>query len=81
MRGSPVRQNITLALEQDLLRKARVLAAERGTSVSKMLADELERLIKDEGRYKQSMREALADLERGFKLGNRRPPRDALHER
>ncbi len=76
-----MRQNITLALEQDLLRKARVLAAERGTSVSKMLADALERLVTDEERYKQSMREALADLERGLRLGNRRPPRDALHER
>jgi Family of unknown function (DUF6364) len=74
-----MRQKITLALEQDLLRKARVLAAGRGTSVSKMLADELERLVKDEERYKQSMREALADLERGFRLGNRHP-RDALHE-
>jgi hypothetical protein len=76
-----MRQNITLALEQDLLRKARVLAAERGTSVSKFLADELERLVRNEERYKQSMREALADLERGFSFGNRRPPRDVLHER
>ena len=40
-----MRQNITVAIEQDLLRRARVLAAERGTSVSRLLADELERLV------------------------------------
>ena len=40
-----MRQNLTVAIEQDLLRRARVLAAERGTSVSRLLAGELERLV------------------------------------
>lgn len=76
-----MRQNITIAVEQELLRKARVLAAERGTSVSKLLSDELERLVSETDRYKRAKVEALADLDRGLRLGGRFASRDALHER
>lgn len=76
-----MRQNITIALEQELLRKARILAAERGTSVSRLLADELGRLVGDAEDYDRSRREALADLDRGLSLGGRPASRDALHDR
>ncbi len=36
-----MKENITLALEKDLLRQLRVIAAQRATSVSRMLSDEL----------------------------------------
>jgi hypothetical protein len=76
-----MRQNITIAVEQDLLRKARVLAAERGTSVSRLLADELERLVYEAEAYARAREAALADLDRGLRLGGRPAARDALHER
>jgi hypothetical protein len=76
-----MRQNITIALEQNLLRKARVLAAERGTSVSRLLAAELERLVNETEAYKRARDAALADLDRGLRLGGRPASRDALHER
>ncbi len=76
-----MRQNITIAVEQELLRKARVLAAERGASVSKLLSDELERLVSATDRYNRAKLEALADLDRGLRLGGRFASRDALHER
>ena len=76
-----MRQNITIAVEQELLRKARVLAAERGTSVSKLLSDELERLVGQSERYQKVRAEALADLDRGLRLGGQVASRDALHER
>ena len=76
-----MRQNITIALEQNLLRKARVLAAERGTSVSRLLAAELERLVNESEAYKRARDAALADLDRGLRLGGRPASRDALHER
>jgi hypothetical protein len=76
-----MRQNITLAIEQDLLRKARVLAAERGTSVSRLLADELARIVGDAARYDQARSEAMADLDRGLRLGGRPASRDTLHDR
>ena len=76
-----MKQNITIAVEQDLLRKARILAAERGSSVSRLLADELARLVCEAERYEQAKVEALADLDRGFRLGGEPAARDALHER
>ena len=76
-----MKQNITLSVEQELLRKARVLAAERGTSVSALLSEELRRLVEDAERYQSARQQALAELECGYHLGGRPAPRDALHER
>lgn len=76
-----MRQNITIGVEQDLLRKARVLAAERGTSVSRLLAEELERLVHESEAYARARTAALADLDRGLRLGGRPASRVALHER
>jgi hypothetical protein len=76
-----MRQNITIAVEQDLLRKARVLAAQKGTSVSKLLSDELERLVGQADRYEKAKAEALADLNRGLRLGGQFASRDILYER
>jgi hypothetical protein len=76
-----LKQNITIALEQQLLRKARILAAERGTSASRLLADELGRHVGDAEDYDRSRREALADLDRGLSLGGRPAARHALHAR
>jgi hypothetical protein len=76
-----VRQNITIAIEQDLLRKARVLAAERGTSVSRLLADELVRLVNESERYDRARAAALGELDAGLQLGGKPAARDTLHER
>lgn len=76
-----MRQNITIAVEQELLRKARVLAAERGTSVSKLLSEELERLVGQSDRYEKAKAEALDDLDRGLRLGGQFASRDTLYER
>ena len=81
MQSCPVKQNITLTLDRDLLRKARVMAAERGTSISKLLADELCRIVADADRYAAAKDQALQDLAKGHHLGGRPAGRDALHER
>lgn len=64
-----MKQNVTLAVDSELLRKARVLAAERSTSVSGMLAAELERIIGERDRYEKAKVEAIAELRRGYHLG------------
>ncbi len=76
-----MKQNITLALDRDLLRKARVMAAERGTSISRLLADELSRIVADADRYAAAKDQALQDLAKGHHLGGRPADRDELHER
>jgi len=40
-----LKQSITLTIEQRLLKRARGIAAERGTSVSGLLAQELANLV------------------------------------
>ncbi len=75
------RQNLTIQLDRKLVRKARVLAAQRGTSVSRLLATELERLVGEDEAYETARRSALQFLERGFHLGGKRVSREELHER
>ncbi len=76
-----MKQNITLSLDSELLKSARVLAAERGTSVSKLLAVELERLVRSEQAYRNARKQALSILDQGLHLGGGRPDRNSLHER
>lgn len=53
-----MQQNITLRLEQSLLRSARVLAARRKTSVSGLLRDELRHLVERAEAFEQARRGA-----------------------
>lgn len=77
-----MKQNITLSVDKEVLRKARVLAAERSTSVSGLLAAELERIIGERDRYETAMVGAVAELRRGYHLGGGRLPiRDEACER
>jgi hypothetical protein len=76
-----MKQNITISLDKQLIQKARVIAARRGSSVSRMLADELALLVSDSERYEHSRVQAIADLELGMDLGMLKVTRDELHER
>ena len=77
-----MKANITLKLDRELIRKARVLAAENDTSVSAILADHLEKAIREREGYQQAKKRALAILKKGFDLGYTPPvSRDELHER
>ena len=77
-----MKANITLKIEADLLREARILAAEEGTSISALLAARLEQAVRERKGYNQAHRRAMARLRRGFDL-RWTPPRsrDELHER
>jgi predicted transcriptional regulator len=75
-------QNITIRLDGRTLRKAKVLAAQRNTSVSRLLAQQIESLVGENDAYEQARRRALALLDRGFHLGGRvEATRDEWHER
>ena len=74
--------NVTLKLDSDLLREVRVLAAEKGSSISALLADRLEAMIRERKAFEKARRTALARLGEGLDL-RWRPPRsrEELHER
>jgi len=63
------KQNVTVSLSRETLRKARILAARRETSISGLLANQIEILVGEEEAYERSEREALALFNQGFHLG------------
>jgi hypothetical protein len=77
----PVKQNLTVSLDRDTIRKAKILAAKRGTSVSGLVAAQLRETVEEDDRYQSARRAALELLDRGFHLGGHRLNRDGLHER
>lgn len=77
-----MKTNITLKLDRDLLRKAKIIAAERDTSVSALVAEQLEKAVRERDGYEQAKRRALANLKKGFDLRFTPPAsRDELYER
>jgi hypothetical protein len=77
-----VKQNLTVSLERETVRKAKILAARRGTSISGLLAAQIEQLVVEDESYQQAKRQALELLERGFHLGGAHGlKRSEMHER
>jgi hypothetical protein len=63
-----MKSNVTLKIEADLLREARVLAAEDGSSISALLANRLEEAVRERKGYDQARRSAVARLRTGYDL-------------
>ena len=77
-----MKRNLTVQLDEATVAKARVLAARRSTSVSKLVAQEIERLVGQDESYQRAKAAAIAQLNKGFHLGGGPlPDRDVLHER
>jgi hypothetical protein len=75
-------RNITLTVDEETLREARVLAAQRGLSVSAFLRAEIAGLVERQRGYAKARQSALARLSRGQHLGGGKPPsREELHDR
>ena len=77
-----MKTNLTLKLDRNLLRKVRVLAAERDTSISALMVEQLEKAVQERDGYEEAKRRALARMKRASNLGYTPPAsRDELHER
>jgi hypothetical protein len=77
-----MKTNVTVKLDADLLREARILAAEQGSSISALLAAQLEKSVRQRKDYEKAKRKALALMRKGFDLRYQPPAsRDQLHER
>ncbi len=76
------KQNITISVRPETIQKARMLAARRSTSISRLLAEQIEILVAADEAYARSEQSALALLDEGFHLGGLiTTNRDELHER
>jgi hypothetical protein len=77
-----MKQNITISLDKELLKKAKILAAQKDMSVTKLLSKQLARVVSEDDEYESSKRRALARLRKGFHLGGQiLAKREELHER
>jgi len=74
--------NITIKVEAGLAHEAKVFAARQGVSLSRLVADQLERLVREEQAFAAARQRALRQLKKGFDLGWEKPGnRDELHDR
>jgi len=72
-------QNVTLKLPVDALKKAKVAAAERGTSLSALLIQKLEESLGEQAAYEAARKRALKWLDSGWHLGGQPVIRDRMH--
>lgn len=76
------KQNVTISLDRKTIQKAKIVAARRATSISGLLARQIEILVGEEDAYENAKHQAMALLDRGFPLNSRiKIRRDELHER
>lgn len=75
------KRNLTVQLDDEVIHRAKVLAARRGTSVSVLVATELQRLASGDERYQEAWERAERALSGARPRGGRRWDRDDLYRR
>ena len=74
-------KNVTLKLDEKLLRKCRQIAVSRDKSLSQWVAELMARAVDEQTSYRRARRSALERLERGFHLGGTPLTRESVYER
>jgi len=75
------RRNMTITVEEDVARWARIKAAEEDTSVAQLVGDMLRRHMLEDASYARAMKDHLAQKPTRFRKNGRYPSRDEMHER
>lgn len=78
------KQNVTLSLPKETLRKAKIAAIEQNSSLSALLTQALEDIVDRADRYELAKERQRALMRQGFNLGlsdSRNWTREELHER
>lgn len=77
-----MKKNVTITLEEEVARWARVRAAERNTSVSRLVGELLREFMLEEESYDSAMRQYLSREPAPLRQpGSGYPKRDELHDR
>lgn len=77
-----MKQNITLSLDKDLIKKGKIIASKKETSLNRLLSDFLKQIVEEEDFYEQCKRKALNILNKGYHLGGKITcTREELYER
>jgi hypothetical protein len=62
-------QNLTVQLRKETIQKAKVLAAKKGLSISRLVEEKIEEAVLRDDEYEAAKRRSLDRLEKGFDLG------------
>ncbi len=77
-----MKQNITLRLDKDLIKKGKIIASKKETSLNRLLSEFLKQIVEEEDYYEQCKKKALNLLDKGFHFGGKITyTREELHER
>jgi plasmid stability protein len=71
--------NLTIQLDDEVIRRARVVAAKRGTSISALVARQLDDLVAQDARYEDARRRAVDLMREAQKRGTESWTRDELY--
>jgi len=76
-------KNITMAINADLLKKARKIAVDKDTTVTGLIRNYLENLVEQEGKSKKETISELVELlnRSSAEVGKKTWTREDLHER
>jgi hypothetical protein len=74
-------KNLTLRVDDTVLRRARIEAVKRDQSLSQWVAELIEKAVEEDPQYEAARRSARRLMARGFHLGGKALSREALHER
>lgn len=76
------KSNLTIKIDRQLLRNAKVLAAQEETSLNAMMVELLEKKVQGRLNYEQAMRRALDRINNARSLNWQKPKsRDELYDR
>ena len=77
-----MKRNLTVQLDESTIKKARVVAARRSMSISRLVSEEIERVAKKDTYWQVAKKTALKQLDQPFHLGGTTlPSREVLHQR
>ncbi|GGM66112.1 hypothetical protein GCM10012275_40830 [Longimycelium tulufanense] len=75
------KQNVTIQLDEEVIQLAKVVAAKRGTSLSRLLAQQVTKLATAEERCEQAREVALKAMDEAIGRGGRHWRREDLYDR
>ncbi len=71
--------NLTVHLDEEVIRRAKVVAAKRGTSVSALVARQLDELVAEDERYDAARGRAIELMANAKPLGGRTWTREDIY--
>ena len=74
-------RNLTLRLDEAVVKDAKRAAVEADQSLSKWVAELIQQTLSQDAAFERAKRRAVTRMKKGFRLGGKPLARESLHER